>query len=97
MWAGREAGHRGGNGRDKKGKTIGKASEDLGEREGTGWEAEDQGGRRGGARKSTGKQEGETQKERTRRRRGEKYNLIIFTSTNLFCLYKLEPMIHKRT
>lgn len=55
----------------KKGKMIGKASEDLGEREGKGWEAEDQGGRRGGARKSTGKQEGETQKERTRRRRGE--------------------------
>ena len=40
--------------RRKKGKTI-NGSEDLGEREGKGWKAEDQGGRRGGVRKSTRK------------------------------------------
>lgn len=38
-------------------------SEDLGEREGKGWEAEDQGGRREGVRKSTGKQEEENRRK----------------------------------
>ena len=59
-WGGRQ--DTGRNGRGEKGKTI-NGSEDLGEREGKGWEAEDQGGRRGGVRKSTGKQEEENRRK----------------------------------